>query len=84
MRSGKALKVLLSGGFSLLMKLDSKIRNSVFFFFFGRTYYLKMVRVDILTAIANYGVVSNTRLGWAGEGLTGAIAQTSMLNSANV
>ena len=36
-----------------------------------------MVRVDILTAIANYGVVSNTRLGWAGEGLTGAIAQTS-------
>ena len=43
-----------------------------------------MVRVDILTAIANYGVVSNTRLGWAGEGLTGAIAQTSMLSSAAV
>ena len=31
MRSGKALKVLLSGGFSLLMKMDSKIRNSVVF-----------------------------------------------------
>ena len=83
MRSGKALKVLLSGGFSLLMKMDSKIRNSVVFLDVP-TYYLEMVRVDILTAIANYGVVSNTRLGWAREGLTGAIAQTSMLSSANV
>ena len=83
MRSGKALKVLLSGGFSLLMKMDSKIRNSVVFLDVPIR-YLEMVRVDTLTAIANYGVVSNTRLGWAGEGLTGAIAQTSMLSSANV
>ena len=31
MRSGKALKVLLSGVFSVLMKMDSKILNSVVF-----------------------------------------------------
>ena len=63
---------------------ENGLLNSQFSGVFGRTYYLEMVRVDILTAIANYGVVSNTRLGWAGEGLTGATAQTSMLSSANV
>ena len=67
MRSGKALKVLLSVFFSLLMKMDSN-KNLQFGGVFGRTYYFEMVRVDILTAIANYGVVCNTGLGRAGEG----------------
>ena len=63
------------------MKIDSKIRHLVVFLDIP-IILIEMVRVDLLNAIANYGVVSNTRV--AREGLTGAIAQTSMLSSANV